>query len=226
MEVEMNETQALVDQYIDENKTDDALNLLCKTAIDLARNQRFDEAETCRDRLYEVDSTALSAIIKDNEVIENEKSRAISTDFRQTWAHILEPLTAEEAYALNSALKSVHLPPDHAVIERGRANNRLFFCQQWPAKDVVPNWRQGHSVKKHGDGGNLRTGDLFLHQCLYAYDHDLVSRRVKLFRKKEAGCVAGEIPSPLFQSGKNSMQSRTQDRPRLSKLQRHRAQEP
>jgi CRP-like cAMP-binding protein len=127
MEVEMNETQALVDQYIDENKTDDALNLLCKTAIDLARNQRFDEAETCRDRLYEVDSTALSAIIKVNEVIENEKSRAISTDFRQTWAHILEPLTAEEAYALNSALKSVHLPPDHAVIEQGRANNRLFF---------------------------------------------------------------------------------------------------
>jgi hypothetical protein len=76
VEVEMNETQALVDQYIDENRTDDALNLICKTAIELAKNQRFDEAETCRDRLYEVDSTALSAIIKVNEIIWRQSHRS------------------------------------------------------------------------------------------------------------------------------------------------------
>ncbi len=53
MEPEMNETQAIVDQYIHYNRTDNAFKLLCKTAIGLAKNQRFNEAETCRDRLYE-----------------------------------------------------------------------------------------------------------------------------------------------------------------------------
>jgi hypothetical protein len=127
MEAEMNETYDLVDQYIDDNRTDDALKLLCKTAIGLARNQRFDEAETCRNRLYDVDSTALSAIIKVNEIIENEKSRSIAPEFRQTWAPIFECLTTEEANALYSALKPVHLAPDCAVIEQGRANQRIFF---------------------------------------------------------------------------------------------------
>lgn len=127
MEAEMNATQALVDQYIGDNRTGDALNLLCKTAIGLAKNQRFDEAETCRDRLYEVDSTALSAIIKVNEIIENEKSRSIAPELRQTWAAIFECLTIEEANALHSALKPLHLAPDYAVIEQGRANDRVFF---------------------------------------------------------------------------------------------------
>lgn len=123
----MDETYALVDQYIDHNRTDDALKLLCKTAIGYAKNQRFDEAETCRDRLYDVDSTALSAIIKVNEIIENEKSRSIAPEFRQTWAPIFECLTTEEANALHSELKPVHLAPDHAVIAQGRANHRIFF---------------------------------------------------------------------------------------------------
>ena len=123
----MNETQAIVNRNIDYYKTDDAIKLLCKTAITLAKNQRFDEAETCRDRLYEVDSTALSAIIKVNEIIENEKSRSIASELRKTWAPIFECLTTEEANAMYLALQPVHLTPDFTVIQQGKTNDRIYF---------------------------------------------------------------------------------------------------
>ncbi len=123
----MNKTQALVDQYIDDNRACDAFELLCRTAIGLARHQRFDEAETCRDRLYEVNGSAISAIIKVNEIIENEKSRSMAPELRQIWAPIFNRLTIEEANALHLALKPVHLGPDCAVIEQGKANDRLFL---------------------------------------------------------------------------------------------------
>jgi CRP-like cAMP-binding protein len=134
MEVEMNQTQALVDRYIDDNRTGDAFRLLCKTAIGLARHQRFDEAETCRDRLYEINGSALSAIIKVNEIIENEKSRSIAPELRQIWAPIFDRLTIEEANALHLALKPVHLGPDYAVIEQGKANDRLFLVNSGQLK--------------------------------------------------------------------------------------------
>jgi CRP-like cAMP-binding protein len=127
MGAEMSDTQVLVDRYIADNRTDDAFKLLCNTAIGLARNQRFDEAETCRDRLYEVDGAAFSAISKVNEIIEKEKSRSIAPELRQIWAPVFDRLTIEEANALQLALKPVHLGPDHAVIEQGRTNDRLFL---------------------------------------------------------------------------------------------------
>ncbi|MGD9006945.1 MAG: cyclic nucleotide-binding domain-containing protein [Desulfobacteraceae bacterium] len=123
----MDETQALVDQYIDENRTDDAFKLLCRTAIGLAMHQRFDEAETCLDRLYEINGTALSAIFEVNNIIESEKSRSVAPALRQIWAPIFNRLTIEEANALHLALKPVLLGPDHTIIEQGRANDRLFL---------------------------------------------------------------------------------------------------
>jgi CRP-like cAMP-binding protein len=127
METDMKETQALVDQYIAENRTDDALKLLCKTAINLARNQRFDEAETCRDRLYEVNGAAHSAIAKVNEIIEKEKRRSVAPELRLIWAPIFDRLTTDEANALHLALRPVHVGPDHAVLEQRRVNDRLFL---------------------------------------------------------------------------------------------------
>jgi CRP-like cAMP-binding protein len=130
----MNTTLALVDQYVDGNRTDDAVKLLCKTAISLAKNQRFDEAETCRDRLYEINGRALSAIIRVNEIIEDEKSRSIAPELRHIWAPIFDRLTIEEANALHLALKPVHLDPDQTVIEQGQANDRLFLINSGQLK--------------------------------------------------------------------------------------------
>lgn len=134
IEVEMNETQALVDQFVDGNRTEDAVKLLCKTAINLAKNQRFDEAEACRDRLYKFNGRALSAIIRLNEIIENEKSRSIAPELRHIWAPIFDRLTVEEANALHLALKPVHLGPAQAIIEQGRANDRLFLINSGQLK--------------------------------------------------------------------------------------------
>lgn len=169
MEPEMNATQALVDQYMHDDRTDDALKLLCETAIGLARNQRFDEAETCRDRLYEVDSTALSAIIKVNEIIENEKSRSIAPELRQTWAPIFECLTTEEANALHSVLKPVHLAPDDSVIEQGRANDRLYFVNSGRLKMICRIGDKDILIKNMGMGAIFGQETFFsINVCAYS----------------------------------------------------------
>jgi hypothetical protein len=67
----MSEADALADQYTGDTRTDDALKLLCQRATGLSKKQRFDDAETCRDRLWEANGAALSAIIAANEIIEN-----------------------------------------------------------------------------------------------------------------------------------------------------------
>lgn len=152
MSSELKEKEALLDQYITENKTDDAVRLLYDMAIDHAEHQRFDEAEECRDRLYEVDSMALSVIIKVNEAIENAKRKSINPNQRQLWAHIFKGLTPEATTSLYMALKIKRFEPDHTVIAQGKTNDRLYFVNSGRLKMICRCEEKDLLVKNMGTG--------------------------------------------------------------------------
>jgi hypothetical protein len=73
------------------------VDLLFKLAAQCARNKDFISAETYRDRLYEVDSMALSRIVEINEIIEAEKSKAITPSIKRMWSPFFQGLSPEEA---------------------------------------------------------------------------------------------------------------------------------
>ena len=62
----------LINKYIENDEKEKAVDLLYKLALQSAKNKDFINAETYRDRLYEVDSMALTRILEVNEVIESE----------------------------------------------------------------------------------------------------------------------------------------------------------
>ena len=91
--------EAMVEIYLKHGETDKAFELLFKLALWNAKKKDFVKAETFRDRLYEVDSFALSRIVEINELIESEKSKSITTDDRKLWSRFFEGLSPSEANA-------------------------------------------------------------------------------------------------------------------------------
>lgn len=124
------DNDALIDQLVEEGETQEAVKLLTQMAVDSARNQDFSKADALRDRLYEIDSMALSAIVSVNEVIEAEKSKFLENNRGGLWQRFFDELPKEEGNAFLFALGEMQLPADHVLLSQGTANDRLYFVSQ------------------------------------------------------------------------------------------------
>jgi CRP-like cAMP-binding protein len=128
--------EAQLDSLLQSGMKQEAVKLLCQMAIRCARENDFVHAESFRDQLYEVDSTALSAIIMVNEHIEVEKAKALTPDRRRLWSQFFDTLSTEEANAFFFALKDLSLNAEQIVLHQGRTNDRLFLVNQGQLKIV------------------------------------------------------------------------------------------
>lgn len=142
----------LIDQYIENDQSEKAMDLLYKLAIQSARNKDFVNAEAYRDRLYEVDSMALSRIIEVNEVIEAEKSRALTPDIRRMWEPFFQGLTSEEAGSFFFALKEQQIESDQLILEQGQPNDRLYLIHQGNLKVVYQDREKEVLIQRLGSG--------------------------------------------------------------------------
>ena len=122
--------ESRLNQLIENEQTEQAVKLLCKMVDICARNQDFERAENYRDQLYEVDSMALSAIVQMNEIIEAEKSKALTPGRRRLWARFFEELPADEANAFFFALKEIKLEADKTILKQGESNSRLYLVEK------------------------------------------------------------------------------------------------
>lgn len=127
-------SDALVDQYVAEGKTAEAVALLFDMIVESARKKDFVAAEALRNRLFEVDSFALTQIIKSGEIIEEEKRGAISNNHLATWAALYNNLGQTETNALYHAMKEVKIESDQRVFRQGDRMPRLFFINSGHAK--------------------------------------------------------------------------------------------
>lgn len=124
------EHEKLVEQYLQENNIEAAVQLLVKLIVKYAGQHNFDRAESLRDRLIEVDSMAVNGIVKTGEVIETEKSDAIDKDHLALWADFYERLTAEETNVLFYGMKLEKHPADHVIYQQGEKRSRLYFIDE------------------------------------------------------------------------------------------------
>lgn len=126
----MNDIKAkedLLDRAIGDNNTEAALLLLSELAAIFARNKAFKKAEQYRDRLYDIDPSALSIIIRTNELIEAEKTDGINPTHRELFSELYQLLTIEQGNALFYALTEITLPVNERLFKQGDLVNGLFF---------------------------------------------------------------------------------------------------
>jgi CRP-like cAMP-binding protein len=121
------EHEKLIEQYLQDNNIDAAIQLLAELVVKNAKAKKFDRAESLRNRLFEVDAMALNEIVKTGEVIEAEKFSAIDKDHLEIWANLYETLTMEETNALFYAMKLEKYPANHMIFKQGEMRSRLYL---------------------------------------------------------------------------------------------------
>jgi CRP-like cAMP-binding protein len=95
---------------------------------------------------------ALSEIIKTGEIIEEEKSGAIDSDFLSRWTDLTDQLSDEEVNALYYALKEEAYDADHTLFQQGDFNNALYFVNKGHLKLVCRQGNREILLKSLSDG--------------------------------------------------------------------------
>jgi len=131
---DLSEHENLIEQYLQENNKQAAVQLLVELIIKNARDKNFDQAEGLRDKLFEVDSMAVNEIVMTGEVIEAEKSNAIDKVHLDIWADFYEGLTTEETNALYYGMRLEKIPADHMIYKQGEMRARLYFVDEGQLK--------------------------------------------------------------------------------------------
>ena len=148
----ISEPETKVEHYLANGQTDEAFELLYKLAIYSARKKDFVQSEIFRDRLYEVDSTAVSRIIDVNEIIEAEKNKAITPDHRQLWSRFFDGLSPAEANALFLALRKKTIESETEILKQGQANDDLYFIEQGHVNLIYRDKEKELLIQKMGSG--------------------------------------------------------------------------
>ncbi len=92
-----------------------------------ARKKDFFNAERLRERIYEIDPMALMEIIQSGDIIEEEKSGAISKDHLEIWRKLLTLLSSEEFNSLYHEMEERNYRPEETIVAQGAKNDELFF---------------------------------------------------------------------------------------------------
>lgn len=130
----------VVDGYVQQNDTESAVKLLFDLIVKYAKEKNFTNAESLREKLFEVDAMALTEIVSSGEIIEEEKSQSIDQDHLDVWPELYEPLTGEESNAFYYSMKEAEYDTDQTIIQQGELNSNLYFINQGQLKMV---YRQG-----------------------------------------------------------------------------------
>jgi CRP-like cAMP-binding protein len=152
--MEKSPEEALVDQYVAQNQKSEAIELLLKLVEKHAKEKNFERAEALRERIYNVDPMALSAIIMSEELIEKEKGESIDNDHRKVWGAFYKELGPEEAHTFYYALKEATFGVDEFVFRQGAQNSSLYFIDFGQLKLIYTQRNDDLLIK------SLSTGDI------------------------------------------------------------------
>ncbi len=161
-DLDSEKNSSLINQYIENDENEKAVDLLYKLAIQCAKSKDFINAEAYRDRLYEVDSMALTRIVEVNEVIEAEKLRALTPDIRRMWGPFFQGITSEEAGSFYFAIKEQQFEGDQIILEQGKPNERLYLVHQGKLKVVYQDSAMEMLIQRLGGG------DIFGHDTFFS----------------------------------------------------------
>lgn len=115
-------------------ETEQAKKELYDLVIACAEKHDFSNAERLRERIYEIDPMALTEIIRSGEIIEKEKTGAVSRDQLDTWRKLLEKLNSVEFSAIYHEMKERVFAPEEVIVWQGEKNEELYFINHGSIK--------------------------------------------------------------------------------------------
>ncbi len=133
-------------------KVSEASQLLYEKSIEAAKEKDFDRAEMLRDRILEVDPNALTEVIRAGELIEEERSSAITSNHLTTWQDLYDALAKEEFNALYSILQEKGYAPGEVIVEQGMAKSCLCFIHSGQVRLSCQRGRGEIFLKKFSPG--------------------------------------------------------------------------
>jgi CRP-like cAMP-binding protein len=170
----------MIEQYLQQDKIEAAVQLLVKLIVKNAREHNFDQAEGLRDRLIEVDPMAVNEIVKTGEVIETEKGGAIDQDHLTIWADFYESLTVEETNALFYGMRQAKHPANHMIYKQGEMRSRLYFVDKGRLKIFYRQADKAILLKTLGPG-DIFGEDTFFFSDAFCTTSVITGSPVKLY---------------------------------------------
>jgi CRP-like cAMP-binding protein len=152
MQAEDTNNETKIEAFIAAGQIEKATELLYQLAVECAKNKAFTKSEAYRDRLYEIDSMSLSRIVELNEIIEDEKSNALTLDDRRLWSIFFEQLTAEESNAFFFALKEREFDSETVILKQGQHSDRLYLVSQGQLKQTYDSPHKEVLINQLGSG--------------------------------------------------------------------------
>jgi len=153
-------------ELIHKDEKESAKELLFQLIEKTAQFQKFDEAESLRLRLIDIDPMALSEIIKAAEVIEEAKSNSVDRDHILIWSDLYDLLTTEEFNAFYHALEHEAYSAETAIVTQGEPQWRLFFVNKGRVK-LFFHERESETLVHIIGKGNVFGGNSFFDNSLW-----------------------------------------------------------
>lgn len=131
---------------------DVAKKQLFDLVVACARKKDFVNAERLRERIYEIDPMALMEIIQSGDIIEEEKSGAISKDHLEIWSKLLTMLSTEEFNSLYHEMEERIFKPEETIVAQGAKNDELFFINHGSVRASYMGGEKELFLKNLGSG--------------------------------------------------------------------------
>jgi len=111
-----------------------AVRQLYELIGECAASNDIKNAERLRERYYEIAPTALNAIIRSGELIQQVQGDFIGRGFLDIWQDLRKNLTNAEFGAIYHELENQSLQPDELLVRQGSNNDKLFFINHGSIK--------------------------------------------------------------------------------------------
>jgi CRP-like cAMP-binding protein len=154
-------TDAQIEQLLQDKDIAGATELLAGNAVSAAMEKDFVTAEKLRDRLLAVNPNALFEVIRVNEVIEKEKSSAISKEYISLWQQLYDFLEIDAFSALYHCQRFKDYQADEVIVQQGNLDSTLYFINEGR---VALTYRQGQKevfIKRMEPGEIIGCGPFF-----------------------------------------------------------------
>ena len=150
-------------------------------------------AERLRERYYEIAPTALNAIIRSGELIEQVQGEFTGRGFLDIWKEMRKTLSNAEFGAIYHELENRSLQPDELLVRQGSSNDKLIFINHGSIKVF---YKQGqHEIFVKSLTCGEIAGENFFQSSIWTVGlRALTPSRVSLLRRSSFNRWHNEFP--------------------------------
>ncbi len=139
-----------------EKNSDAVVKELFDGIVHYANLNNFVKAEQLREKLLVEVPSAVHAIVRSGEIIEQKKTACMDQEKLRLWADLFNQFNNSEATAFYFALKDFVVKPNQPVFQQGSCDNRLYFIRSGSLKLKYFDY----DVRRNVSIATLRKGDV------------------------------------------------------------------